>query len=77
MYALSLIHISATEYWKIIRRRSHVDEDFQKTIALTDRSKEAEKMCIRDRAGTEHDGQLERQQTGERTHQGGRLFFVA
>ena len=33
---------AATEYWKIIRRRSHVDEDFQKTIALTDMSKEAE-----------------------------------
>lgn len=33
---------TATEYWKIIRRRSHVDEDFQKTIALTDMSKEAE-----------------------------------
>ena len=28
-------------------------------------------------AGTEYDGQLERQQTGKRTHQGGRLFFVA
>ena len=33
---------TATEYWKIIRRRSHVDEDFQKTIALTDMGKEAE-----------------------------------
>lgn len=32
---------TATEYWKIIRRRSHVDEDFQKTIALTDMGKEA------------------------------------
>lgn len=33
---------TATEYWKILRRRSHVDEDFQKTIALTNMSKEAE-----------------------------------
>lgn len=33
---------TAAEYWKIIRRRSHVDEDFQKTIALTDMNKEAE-----------------------------------
>lgn len=33
---------TATEYWKIIRRRSHVDEDFQKTISLTDMTKEAE-----------------------------------
>lgn len=32
----------ATEYWKIIRRRSHIDENIQKTINLTDMTKEAE-----------------------------------
>ena len=33
---------TASEYWRIIRRRAHVDEDFQKTIAATDMNKEAE-----------------------------------
>lgn len=33
---------AASEYWRIIRRRAHVDEDFQKTIAATDMNKEAE-----------------------------------
>lgn len=33
---------TATEYWKIIRSRSHVDDDIQKTINLTDMVKEAE-----------------------------------
>lgn len=31
----------AQEYWRIIRERSHVNSDFQKTIALTDMSEEA------------------------------------
>ena len=31
----------AQEYWRIIRERSHVDSDFQKTITLTDMSEEA------------------------------------
>ncbi|GHU80487.1 starch-binding protein [Bacteroidia bacterium] len=33
---------SASEYWTIIRNRSHVDPNFNNTIALTDMSKEAE-----------------------------------
>ena len=33
---------TASEYWRIIRRRACVDEDFQKTITMTDMSKEAE-----------------------------------
>ena len=33
---------TAMEYWKIIRRRAHVDDDIQKTIGATDMSKEAE-----------------------------------
>ena len=32
---------TATEYWKAIRRRGGVDEDFQKTIDATDMAKEA------------------------------------
>jgi hypothetical protein len=32
----------AREYWTIIRQRSHVDTDFEKTISLTNMSKEAE-----------------------------------
>ena len=33
---------TAQNYWKALRRRAGVDEDFNKTIALTDMSKEAE-----------------------------------
>lgn len=33
---------TAAEYWGIIRRRAHVDDDFQKTISMTDMNKEAE-----------------------------------
>lgn len=33
---------TAAEYWKIIRRRALVDDNFDNTIALTDLSKEAE-----------------------------------
>lgn len=37
-----IIDGAAAEYWSIIRRRAHVDDDFQKTISLTDMNKEAE-----------------------------------
>lgn len=33
---------TAAEYWSIIRKRAHVDEDYTKTIAMTDMNKEAE-----------------------------------
>lgn len=33
---------TAEEYWRIIRRRAHVDEDFNRTIRATDMAKEAE-----------------------------------
>lgn len=33
---------TAQNYWKALRRRAGMDEDFNKTIALTDMSKEAE-----------------------------------
>ena len=33
---------TAREYWTLIRRRAHVDENFDKTINMTDMSKEAE-----------------------------------
>ena len=33
---------TAAEYWSIIRKRAHVDEDYSKTIVMTDMDKEAE-----------------------------------
>lgn len=33
---------TAANYWRALRRRAHVDEDFNKTIAATDMTKEAE-----------------------------------
>ena len=36
------INATAGQYWEAIRRRAHVDTDYNKTIAATDMSKEAE-----------------------------------
>lgn len=36
------IDATAAEYWRLIRKRAGVDADFNKTISLTDMSKEAE-----------------------------------
>lgn len=36
------IDATADSYWRALRRRAHVDEDYQKTINATDMSKEAE-----------------------------------
>ena len=42
-YLLSgTIDATAAEYWSLIRQRAGVDTDFNKTISLTDMSKEAE-----------------------------------
>lgn len=35
------VDATASKYWKAIRRRAHVDEDFNKTIAATDMNEEA------------------------------------
>lgn len=38
----AMLDDSAREYWTIIRNRAHVDADFDRTISLTDVSKESE-----------------------------------